>query len=91
MAIARLFGADLGLPQHGREDDAAVTPLFLFGDAMLDLLVCHGTALAIESGVGGDRFATFERLNRAGLLAALERARKTVLAEKLVRSTTPQK
>jgi hypothetical protein len=91
VAIARIFGADVGLPQHGREDDAAVTPLFLFGEAMLDLLVCHGTAFAIESGVGGDRFATFARLNRAGLLAALERARKTVLAERLVRSTTPQK
>ena len=62
VAIARLFEANLGLPQHGRGDDDTATPLFLFGEAMLDLLVCHGTALAIETGVGGDQFATFARL-----------------------------
>ena len=59
VAIARLFGAELGLPQHGRGDDDTATPLFLFGEAMLDLVVCHGTAFALKSGIGGDRFATF--------------------------------
>ena len=91
VAIARLFGADLGLPQHGRGDDDTATPLFLFGEAMLDLLVCHGTAFALESGIGGDQFAIFARLNRVGLITALERARKRILAEKPATSTTPQK
>ena len=31
---------------------------------MLDLLVCHGTALALDSGLDANRFAIFERLNR---------------------------
>ena len=51
MAIAKFFRGNLGLPQHGRDD--AATPLFLFGEAMLDLLVCHGTAFALESGLEG--------------------------------------
>ena len=52
-------------------DDDTATPLFLFGEAMLDLLVCHGTAFALESGIGGGRFAIFARLNRVGLITAL--------------------
>jgi hypothetical protein len=89
VAIAKAFRGNLGLPQHGR--DEAATPLFLFGDAMLDLLVCHGTAFALESGLDANRFAIFQRLNRAGLIVALERARTVVLAEKPMISKTPQK
>ena len=89
VAIAKTFRANLGLPQHGR--DEAGTPLFRFGEAMLDLLVCHGTAFALDSGLDANRFAIFQRLNRAGLIVALERARTVVMAEKLMISTTPQK
>jgi hypothetical protein len=89
VAIAKAFRGNLGLPQHGR--DEAATPLFLFGEAMLDLLVCHGTAFALESGLDANRFAIFQRPNRAGLIVALERARTVVLAEKPMISKTPQK
>ena len=76
---------------HNTVADEAATPLFLFGEAMLDLLVCHGTAFALESGLDPNRFAIFQRLNWAGLIVALERARTVVLAEKPMISTTPQK
>ena len=88
MAIAKFFRGNLGLPKRSRD---AATPLFLFGEAMLDLLVCHGTAFALESGLDASRFAIFQRLNRPGLIVALERARTVVLAEKPMIATTPQK
>jgi hypothetical protein len=81
VAIARAFGAELRLPQHDQDRGDASTPLFMFGEAMLDLMVCQGSVFAHDKGLSDKPFNSFIRLGRTGLIVALERARVVVLAE----------